>query len=170
MPDFDAFFRTHGTPVWNYLKRLTGDRERASDLFQRVFFKAYTHFETRRAGGSERSWIFTIATNEARDDVRRRRRDLLRPMEQPDAWTVPDPSPLVMAEDRELAREAMRAVDGLPPAQREIFLLVRCQGLSFGEAAEACGMGLSAAKMAVARAHERILRTLRDRIDLRSLL
>ncbi len=170
MPDFDAFFRTHGTPVWNYLRRLTGDRERASDLFQRVFFKAYTHFGTRREGGNERSWIFTIATNEARDDVRRRRRDALRPMETRDAWTVPDPGPLSVAEDRELAREAMRAVDALPPAQREVFLLVRCQGLSFSEAAEACGMGLSAAKMAVARAHERILRTLRNRIDLRSLL
>jgi len=170
MSDFDGFFRTHGTPVWNYLRRLTGDRERASDLFQRVFFKAYTHFETRRAGGSERSWIFTIATNEARDDVRRRRRDVLRPMEQPDAWTEPSPDPSSCAEDRELAREAMRAVETLPAGQRELFLLVRYHGFSFSEAAEACGMGLSAAKMAVARAHERILRTLRDRIDLRSLL
>ncbi len=170
MPDFDGFFRTHGTPVWNYLRRLTGDRERASDLFQRVFFKAYTHFGTRKAGGSERSWIFAIATNEARDEVRRRRRDLLRPMELPDARTVPDPDPSAEAGERELAREAMRAVDALPEAQREIFLLVRCQGLSFREAAESCGVGLSAAKMAVARAHERILRLLKDRIDLGSLL
>ena len=170
MSEFDGFFRTYGTPVWNYLRRLTGDRERAHDLFQRVFLKAYTHFGTRRAGGNERSWIFTIATNEARDDVRRRKRDLLRPMEIPDARTVPDPDPSVAAEDRELAREVMRGVDELPSAQREIFLLVRYHGFSFADAAAACGVSLSAAKMSVARAHEKLLRKLSERINLGSLL
>lgn len=169
MTEFDGFFGTHAKPVFNYLARLSGDKERASDLFQRVFLKAYTHFETRRKAGSERSWIFTIATNEARDEVRRRRRDPLRPMELPEVREEgSDPS--VSAEDRELAREILRGIEELPLPQRELFLLVRYHGFTFAEAAELTGLSLSAAKMSVSRSHEKLLRVLAGRISLGSLL
>src|SRR4030095_3215891 len=79
MGEFDAFFGAHAGPVWNYLRRLTGDRERSADLFQKIFLKGWTHFSSR-TGQDDRAWIFTIAVNEARDEMRRRKRDLLRPM------------------------------------------------------------------------------------------
>src|SRR6185295_14972245 len=103
MGDFDAFFRTHSPAVWNYLRRLTGDAERSADLFQRVFLKAWTHFDARGAA-TERAWIFTIAVNEARDEMRRRRRDPVRavdPADLRDRAAGPGPAP----EDRELVRE-----------------------------------------------------------------
>jgi RNA polymerase sigma-70 factor (ECF subfamily) len=168
MGEFDAFFRTYATPVWNYLRRLSGDPERSADLFQRVFLKAWTHFEGRSAG-SERSWVFTIAVNEARDEMRRRRREILRlvsPEELPPRAADPGLAP----EDRELAREVMRCVEELPEHQREIFLLVRYHGFTFAEAAALAGIGLSAAKMAVARAHEKLVRVLSGRLHLGSLL
>jgi RNA polymerase sigma-70 factor (ECF subfamily) len=168
MTEFDRFFGEHGRPIHSYLCRLTGDRERAADLFQRVFLKAYTHFGTRQQSGSERSWIYAIATNEARDEIRRRRRDPLRPMELPELEDHVDPS--VTAEDRELAREILKGIEELPLAQRELFLLVRYHGFTFAAAAQATGMSLSAAKMSVARAHERLLRLLAERIHLGSLL
>ena len=168
MTEFDRFFQAHAGPIHTYLARLSGDRERASDLFQRVFLKAYTRFGTREGSGSERSWIYAIATNEARDEVRRRRRDPLRPMELPEVRDDGDPS--VSAEDRELAREILRGVGELPLAQRELFLLVRYHGFSFADAAALSGVSLSAAKMSVSRAHERLLRVLAGRIQLGSLL
>jgi RNA polymerase sigma-70 factor (ECF subfamily) len=168
MGDFDAFFRTHAAPVWNYLRRLTGDPERSADLFQRIFLKAWTHFEGRTAG-RERAWIFTIAVNEARDEMRRRKRDLLRPVAPEDLPPrAADPGPSL--EDRELVRDVMRCVEELPEHQREIFLLVRYQGFTFAEAAALAGIGLSAAKMAVARAHEKLTRMLAARLHLGSLL
>jgi RNA polymerase sigma-70 factor (ECF subfamily) len=167
MGEFDAFFRTHATPVWNYLRRLTGDPERSSDLFQRIFLKAWTHFEGRTAG-HERAWIFTITVNEARDEMRRRKREILRllpPEELPARAAEPGMPP----EDRELVREVLRCVEELPEPQREIFLLVRYQGFTFAEAAALAGMGVSAAKMAVARAHEKLVRALSGRLHLGSL-
>src|SRR5436309_3497823 len=126
MGEFDGFFRTHATPVWNYLRRLTGDPERSADLFQRIFLKAWTHFESRNAG-SERSWVFTIAVNEARDEMRRRKRDFLRPL-APEELRGRAADPGLPPEDRELVREVMRCVDDLPAHQRELFLLVRYHG------------------------------------------
>jgi RNA polymerase sigma-70 factor (ECF subfamily) len=168
MGDFDAFFRTHATPVWNYLRRLTGDAERSADLFQKIFLKAWTHFDGRSAG-SERAWIFTIAVNEARDEMRRRRRELVRTM-APEELPAPAADPGLSPEDRELVREVMRLVLELPARQREIFLLVRYHGFTFAEAAALADVGLSAAKMAVARAHERLVRVLSGRLHLGSLL
>jgi RNA polymerase sigma-70 factor (ECF subfamily) len=170
MSEFDAFFKTYSPPIWSYLLRLLGDRERAADLFQRVFFKAYTHVPGRRSPGSERAWVFTIATNEARDEVRRRRRDPLRPMELPERATRPEEDPSVSAEDRELAGEVIRGISELPHHQRELFLLVRYHGFSFPEAAFLCGVSVSAAKMSVTRTHAKLLRKLAGRIDLRCLL
>jgi len=170
MSDFDRFFRIHSQPIYSYLRRLTGDPERSDDLFQRVFLKAYTHFEGRNASASDRAWIFTIATNEARDDIRRRRREFVKPMELPDIRAQEGPDPSLSAEDRELAREILREIGELPTEQREVFLLVRYHGFSFAQAALLCGIGLSAAKMSVARTHEKLLRALGSRIHMGSLL
>jgi RNA polymerase sigma-70 factor (ECF subfamily) len=168
MGEFDEFFRTHADPVWNYLRRLTGDRERSADLFQKIFLKAWTHF-AGRTGGSDRAWIFTIAVNEARDEMRRRKRDPLRPM-APEELRGRAVEPGLPPEDRELVREVMRGIEELPAHQREIFLLVRYHGFTFAEAAAMAGVGLSAAKMAVARAHEKLVRVLSGRLHLGSLL
>jgi len=168
MGDFDAFFRTHAPAVWNYLRRLTGDPERSADLFQRIFLKAWTHFGGRTAG-SERAWVFTIAVNEARDEMRRRKRELVRTV-APEHLPQRAADPGLAPEDRELVREVMRCVEALPAHQREIFLLVRYHGFTFAEAAAVAGIGLSAAKMAVARAHEKLVRVMSGRLHLGSLL
>lgn len=168
MGEFDEFFGAYAGPVWNYLRRLTGDRERSADLFQRIFLKAWTHF-TSRTGANDRAWIFTIAVNEARDEMRRRRRDPVRPASPEELRTRAAEAGL-SPEDRELVGEVMRGLEELPAHQREIFLLVRYQGFTFAEAAALAGVGLSAAKMAVARAHEKLVRVLSGRLHLGSLL
>jgi RNA polymerase sigma-70 factor (ECF subfamily) len=168
MGEFETFFADQARPVWNYLRRLTGDPERAADLFQRSFLKAWTHFGGRTPG-RERSWIFTIAVNQARDDMRRRKRDLLHPV-PPEALRNRPAEPGLPAEDRELLREVLRGLDELPPHQRELFLLVRYHGFTFAEAAAVADVGISAAKMAVSRAHEKLIRILSGRLHLGSML
>jgi RNA polymerase sigma-70 factor (ECF subfamily) len=168
MGEFDEFFGAHATPVWNYLRRLTGDRERSADLFQRIFLKAWTHFSSR-TGRNDRGWVFTIAVNEARDEMRRRKREPVHPV-APEDLRGRAAEPGLAPEDRELVSEVMRGLEELPAHQREIFLLVRYHGFTFAEAASLAGVGLSAAKMAVARAHEKLVRVLAGRLHLGSLL
>jgi RNA polymerase sigma-70 factor (ECF subfamily) len=168
MGDFEAFFAEHSRPVWNYLRRLTGDPDRAADLFQRSFLKAWSRFGSRTPG-HERSWIFTIAVNQARDDMRRRKRDPLRPATA-DALRGRAAEPAMTPEDRELLREVLAGLEELPERQRELFLLVRYHGFTFAEAAAVADVGVSAAKMAVARAHEKLVRLLSGRLHLGSFL
>lgn len=168
MGDFDAFFAEHSGAIWNYLRRLTGDPERAADLFQRSFLKAWTHFDGRTPG-RERSWIFTIAVNQARDDMRRRKRDPVQAV-PPETLHGRVSGPDLPVEDRELLREVLRGLDELPEPQRELFLLVRYHGFTFAEAAAVADVGLSAAKMTVARAHQKLIQILSGRLHLGSLL
>jgi RNA polymerase sigma-70 factor (ECF subfamily) len=61
--------------IYNYLLRLTGNREDALDLSQEAFFKAYRSLETLEDAGKFASWLYRIAHNQAfskfRGDTRR---------------------------------------------------------------------------------------------------
>ena len=58
----------------------------------------------------------------------------------------PGPTPQEQVESRELAQKLVNAVEALPLAQRETFVLVAQAGLSLDEAAEATGVAMETAK------------------------
>ena len=61
-------------PVISYLYRTTGNYETARDLGQEVFVRLYRNRKRYRAGGNFSSYIFTIATNLAKNHFRWRAR------------------------------------------------------------------------------------------------
>ena len=64
------------------------------------------------------------------------------------AMTVPDegPTPLDQVESRELAQRVVAAVEALPLAQRDVFVLFAHAGLSLEEISEVTGSGVETAK------------------------
>src|SRR6476659_10844833 len=93
MNDIDRLFREYHQPLVRYLTRRLGDRDWAEEVAQETFLRAVKQDSIV----SERSWLFAVATNlvrdEARKDIRRRRRlELLR--EQARAEEPVDPEPL----------------------------------------------------------------------------
>jgi RNA polymerase sigma-70 factor (ECF subfamily) len=69
---FDALYREHGQPLYAYLAWSVGDRSLAEDLLADVFERALRNrrrFDPRR--GSEKTWLYAIAVNRARDHMRR---------------------------------------------------------------------------------------------------
>src|SRR5215212_3898090 len=79
MSDIDRLFREYHQPLVRYLTRRLGDRDWAEEVAQETFLRAVRQEKIV----SERAWLFAVATNlvrdEARKDIRRRRRlELLR--------------------------------------------------------------------------------------------
>src|SRR5437762_864116 len=70
---FERIFAQFSEPIFNYVLRIVGDRDRAADITQDTFIKAYRKLDTLADDASTRSWIYRIATNTAIDDMRRRR-------------------------------------------------------------------------------------------------
>ncbi len=109
-------------------------------------------------------WLYAVARNAVTDHLRARARRARREVSV-DPGRLPEPAvpPATPGEDA-LSPELERALDGLPPAQREAVVLVQLEGLSVAEAAARVGVSQSALKV---RAH-RGYRALRERLDAKS--
>lgn len=60
--------------VINLVSRLLNDREASDDISQEVFVRVYLHRKNYRRGAKFSTWLFTIAANLAKNEIRRRKR------------------------------------------------------------------------------------------------
>lgn len=131
MPHLDVLFAI--------ARNFARDPNRAEDLVQETFLRAYSAFETHD-GKHTKAWLATICVNLARDHSRRR---AVRVVEEP------MPASLDFADEtRGVADEAIaqlergavaRALAQLPSEQREAIVLMDIAGQSAQEAADAVG-------------------------------
>jgi RNA polymerase sigma-70 factor (ECF subfamily) len=152
--DVDRLFREYQQPLVRYLTRRLGDRDWAEEVAQETFLRAVK----QETIVSERSWLFAVATNlvrdEARKDVRRRRRlELLREQARVDDVVEPEPLDAERAEETAMAR---RALDCLTERDREA-LLMREEGLDYTEIAAALELSLGSVGTTLARARRRLV-------------
>ena len=160
----EQLFAEHYEVLVRYLVRLTGDPDLAADAAQEAFVRLV---ERRPEGTQIRGWLFRVATNVVRDDsrVRRRRIELLR--EAPDRAPLGD-SPLDPARALELSeqRQMVRGVlDGLNLRDRTI-LLMREEGFSHQEIAEAVGTTTKSVGSMIARAFQKLSTELAPKLEI----
>ena len=159
---FEVLVRRHRTPLFSFLRRLTGDRGRAEDLCQEAFLKV-----VRAAGSWEprarfQTWLYAIARNQAVDEARRQAFRRAEPLEGAAAAEAAseDPAPDGLAEGALLRPRLEAALAALPEEQREVFLLREYAGLRFPEIAEVTGVAENTVKSRMRYA----LEALRERL------
>ena len=89
---FDRLFEEFQHTIFNYVLRMVGDSDRAEDITQDTFVKAYRKLGSLTDETSVRSWIYRIATNTAIDEMRRRKFFFTTPAhpDRPDHRPGPD--------------------------------------------------------------------------------
>jgi RNA polymerase sigma-70 factor (ECF subfamily) len=137
------------------------DHDVAADMVQDTFMRAYTRLSTCRDHDRFRAWIFQMLRNRCLDhlkDVRRRNVPLDR------AADVADPAeePVLRMERGRVRGEIAKALDRLPDAQREAFVMHYIEELPYETMAELLGASVSALKMRVLRARETLAAALRN--------
>lgn len=152
--------------VLNYLYRFFGDSNAAQDITQDTFIKVYTHLSRYRTTGSFSSWIFTIATNLAKNELKSAARRKKRAIEEKvseegdislgDTLSSPGKSPEEEARKNELEAAIQHTIDSLSPKLRMAFILCRIEGLSYKEAASVLKCNIFAVKMRLGRAEAHI--------------
>lgn len=153
-PAYAGLVLRHRDRLARYARHVLGNREDAEEAVQDAFVRAYRSLS--RCDGPERfgPWLFGILVNRCRTRYGQTARRA--------AWLVHDDEAIAGAEapeetDGELWREAVdRAMARLEPVYREAFLLKHVEELSYEEMAELTGAGVSALKMRVSRACERL--------------
>jgi RNA polymerase sigma factor (sigma-70 family) len=133
---FDRAFQAHRARVYSFLARLSGRRDLAEDLLQETFLRLASRAHALTEDTRLLLWLFTVARNLW---ISHCRRTLLDPGRL-DALAfegIPGnaPSPLEELAGSELAKRLERAVAALPPAYREVILLVAVERLDAAEAA-----------------------------------
>ena len=145
--DFQAVYRELYPSLSRYVHRFTGDTDAAADIVQDSFLRLLEHDLPR---DEVRPWIFVVATNLARDRVRkreRRRRLLVANQEK----TAAASSPLEDLERAERIELVRKALDRLSERDRQM-LLMREEGFRYTEIAEAVGVRSTSVGALVARA------------------
>jgi len=144
---FAILYQRYSFSVLSYLCRLLGSREDAESIGQDVFVRALRFAPTYRYPRKFSAWLFTITRNLAINNARRRTRSPVKTSTElnlasveffVDRNQVGTPAADEMEKREEIAR-AMRAMEGLPPDQREVIVLGIFQDLTYGQMEEILG-------------------------------
>lgn len=137
----------HYQVVYRVALTLVSDPDLASDVTQDTFLKAVRALDGFRGDAAFRTWVLSIAHNEARGALRKRGRRKETAWDDAGPVRSEDASP---EDEAVLAREAERAraaLDDLPEKQRLSVALRIDEGLSFREIGELIGSSEGAARV-----------------------
>jgi RNA polymerase sigma-70 factor, ECF subfamily len=148
---FDLLYARHRGGVYRYLVRQCGNRATAEELFQDTWMNLIQARTRYRVDAKFATYLYTIAHNRLMDYFRRQRATQTESLDeeadesnQPAAAAALQPDRI--AESREQAARLLALVQGLPQAQREVFLLHEEAGLALDEIADVTGANREAVK------------------------
>ena len=153
-------------PVFALLSRMLHARttpHTAQDLAQDTFLKVFRALPSFDRHGAARlsTWILTIATNLAIDELRRRRIPT-DPLSPSDETTASIAATDADAERRRLAEVLRRAIDDLQPEYRAAFLLREYHEFEYAEIASNLQIDLGTVKSRLSRARAALRRALEE--------
>lgn len=148
-----------------YALRMLGDRRDAEEALQDAFVRAYRSLARCENPEHFESWLFSILVNRCRTAgarLARRERTFVRDEATLLGATNDDGIASLSVERGAWREEIDRALARLDAGQREAFLLKHVEELSYDEMAALTGVGVSALKMRVKRACDRLRELLRE--------
>lgn len=149
---FGAIVRRWQTPLINLAYRFCGDRGRAEEMAQEAFLRAYRGLDGYRGDAAFSTWLFALATNLYRTELRRipQRTIALEDAREPsDPFSMSDAHEL---RDRDLA--IRRAVLALPAKYREPILLFYFHEMDVEAASQSLGLPEGTLKARLHRGRE----------------
>ena len=149
---FERLYRRHVDRIFSLCKRMVGDRSHAEELTQDAFVRAWEKLDQFRGDSAFGTWLHRLAVNVVLNDrqTERRRRDRQDDsVEDVDAMAHGDIRP---APTPGLSIDLERAIAGLPPGARKVFVLHDVEGFTHGEIGEMLGVTAGGCKAQLHRA------------------
>jgi len=141
---FDTLYARHRGALFRYVLRGVKLRAVAEELYQEIWILVIEARKRYAPSARFTTWLYTIAHNRLVDHWRRKELALVASDEDPPASAAADPAR--QAEAREALGRFAKALEELPHAQREAFLLHEEAGLTALEIAAVTGSEAEAVK------------------------
>lgn len=158
---FEQLYHAHAPRIFALCLRLTADRQRAGELTQDVFVRAWENLSGFRGESALPSWLHRLAVNAHLMMLRGERRRSSRVALEDDLFDPRDESPrpvrMTAAPDVEGAIDLERAIAKLPPGARTAFVLHEIEGYSHDEIAELTGLAAGTLRAHLHRARRLLM-------------
>jgi len=164
---FNELIERYSKKLLNYINRMVYDRDRAEDLLQDTFIRVYRNIHRFDTSRRFSTWLYTIATNLAKNELRNVSRSPLLffqdlffhnkyklMFEAADQGAKPDDQ-VYKNQLRDLVAGVVRE---LPKNHRLIFTLRETEGKSYVEIAEILDCGIGTVKSRLNRARNKFAR------------
>ncbi len=161
---FDELVGRHQAAVFRFARAATDGAAAAEDVLQETFLAAWRAAAAFQRRSAVRTWLLTIARNQAWHHRERAGRIPVDDVPLPElgvaaGWGDPGPEEGALRSQR---RDRLaRALSALAPDEREILVLRELEELTGEETAAALGIGLAAMKSRLHRARLRLAAELR---------
>ncbi|HYM80264.1 MAG TPA: sigma-70 family RNA polymerase sigma factor [Candidatus Limnocylindria bacterium] len=168
---FTELVRRFQARVTNLVSRVLNDRECSDDLAQEVFVRVYVHRRNYRRGSKFSTWLFTIAANLAKNEIRRRVRrrnwfslDALQELLSDSAIQLADPGE---GQERALERAQLQeivaqAIATVPEKYRLALVLRDIEGMAYEEIGQVLGIPGGTVRSRINRARAMLKRKLQS--------
>jgi RNA polymerase sigma-70 factor (ECF subfamily) len=154
---FDTLVRRYKDQLLNYVYRFVGNRNDAEDLVQETFLRVYKNKHYYKEIAKFSTWVYTIAGNLAKTELRRRKRRKIFSVsnfvnEERD-YDIPDLAKNPESEvDGSLKDDIIqKAIEKLPSKFKEVILLRDVQGFAYEEISQILSIPLGTVKSRVNR-------------------
>lgn len=154
---FEELYRTHVGRVFAICYRLTASEERAEELTQDTFVRAWENLKSFRWEAAFTTWLHRLAVNTVLQDQRAQKRRRQRVVQVEDtsllekASTAPDPGSRIDLE---------KAIAQLPLRARTVFVLHDVEGYRHAEIAEIMNTSIGTSKAQLHRARNLLRKAL----------
>jgi len=146
---FDILHQRYLKKILNYVNRMICDFQKSEEITQETFLQVYRHLDSYIPRGKVSSWVFKIASNLTKNELRSQKRknylglSLYKKIVTDDQEmelieVIPDTSsePDAIAQQNELSDLLEKAIRSLPKKYREVMLVCEVYGYSYQEASE----------------------------------
>jgi len=163
---FETLYRRHRGPLYRFLLRQVGNAATAEELFQDVWMRVIDSRGRYQARAQFSSWLYAIAHNRLMDWYRASGRANFLAQEEAEEMLeqlpADDPPADALVDRKRAAERLLAALDALPEAQREAFLLQQEGDLSVEEIGAVTGVSRETAKSRLRYALAKLRASLRE--------
>ncbi len=165
---YQILVKRYKDPLMNFVYRFVGDRDVCSDIVQDTMIKFYLNKDSYREFAKFSTWIYTIAGNLAKNELKRRRRRSILSITNSDedkqiqvedkSFHLPD-----RITDSKIKNDYIqKALMKIKPVYRQMVILRDIQGLSYEEISEITNVSLGTVKSRINRGRNQLQKLLKN--------